>query len=742
MFPIADPVTFTRIADPWIALFLPVALKGALLTGILLLAGGLLRSASAAARHTMWALGMIGLLLLPILDAGLPSWQVLPVPGTLVLQTAGPELGRGASTSGPIGGPGGSGTAEPGREPDLGSGPAAAWAADLGASARWQADGPFHTLRGFLTSVPPAVWGFSLWLSGMLPLILALVWGMARLRRFQQEARPPAEDGWPALLRSLCRDLGIPTPPRLLVSPRAVAPMTWGLWRPVVLLPKDCHGWPAELRRQVLLHELAHVRRRDCLTQLAAQCACLIHWFNPLVWMAARQMRVERERACDDLVLMAGARPSAYAHHLLQIACHLGARQPCPSGGLAMARRSRIFDRLDAVLDSRRCRRAPDRRAVALAAGLILAFVTVLAALGPTARAHDEESSRLTVNGAPRTPAAIDLPDLPELPSLPVLPELSPAEWDLFTSDRSRSCELNADGTRVRMEMEGKIEFNDDYSGIVRLDEGAEFSIEEKRGRKRTSLQVEAGDGGQPVYHFRIGRDSRPFDAEGAAWLARTIDLLMVQAGIDADVRVRRVYEQEGFRGVLALVERAESEHAQGIYWSEALGLDNLRDDEIIEILQHVRRDFQSDYTRACMLIEYVDGHLQREATREAFLAALSSIDSDYEAHRVLQSGLDRRDRTPGELAVLLEAVRGIRSDYETAQFLSAFDPDLLADEGVRGAYFAALDGLESDYERARVLITLARRAGDDQRLREACLAAAEHIQSQYEYARVIRALR
>ena len=49
------------------------------------------------------------------------------------------------------------------------------------------------------------------------------------------------------------------------------------------------------------------MRRWDWLTQLAAHVACALYWFNPLVWFAARQMRIERERACDDLVLASGA---------------------------------------------------------------------------------------------------------------------------------------------------------------------------------------------------------------------------------------------------------------------------------------------------------------------------------------------------------------------------------------------------------------------------------------------------
>ena len=60
----------------------------------------------------------------------------------------------------------------------------------------------------------------------------------------------------------------------------------------------------------VLLHELAHLRRRDPLWQLVAHCGLALHWFNPLAWFAVRRLRIEQERACDDFVLRAGIRAS------------------------------------------------------------------------------------------------------------------------------------------------------------------------------------------------------------------------------------------------------------------------------------------------------------------------------------------------------------------------------------------------------------------------------------------------
>jgi hypothetical protein len=158
----------------------------------------------------------------------------------------------------------------------------------------------------------------------------------------------------------LAKELGINRPVRLLISPHRPMPMTWGLWRATVLLPQEAADWPPQRRRAVLLHELAHVKRRDCLTQLIAQVAYALHWFNPLAWMAWRQMQAERERACDDLVIGRGVSPAAYAQELVRVASALSGRW-FGAAGIAMARTSKLEGRVRAILDEKRNRRAVGR---------------------------------------------------------------------------------------------------------------------------------------------------------------------------------------------------------------------------------------------------------------------------------------------------------------------------------------------------------------------------------------------
>ncbi len=753
MLPICDSVSVTRIAWQWAAFFVPVMMKGGLILGLAFAVTRLMRGASASARHLVWTLSMAGLLLLPLMELALPSWRVLPFPDLRSAAALGPapsgtETGVHAlvtaGTRASASGTGGLVLQPQSRlRPDAAEG--ARTAANGAARESSPSASRSHGLYGHassalmkLASTPACVWLFALWLAGVLALCASLMSGLMRLRRLRHEARPLTGGGWPELARSLSAELGIKSSPDLLCSRLASTPMTWGLRRPVVVVPEDCRRWTAEQRREVLLHELAHIVRRDCLTHLLAQVSCLLYWFNPLTWIGKSRMRTERECACDDQVLMAGARPSAYAGHLLEIAARLGAEGRTMSLAVAMARRSRIFDRLDAVLDAGARRPAPGRPAIAAAVALTLAILPPLAALGPSAQA-DEPGAAAAADSATYIP---DVPDLPELPSLPSLPSIGPT----FMVQDGGSSEISwiskSDGTTLKLKMTGKIEFNEDETAIEWMAEDAYFRLEKKQRGRSICVEAEPDADGRPIYRYKVGRKTAPFDDEAAAELGEALQQAMIQLGANAGPRVRKAYEQRGVRGVLELVDGLDSDYTKSIYYREFFSIEGVQDDEAAEVLKRMSEDVDSDYELAQALTSYLDGHAVTRATSAAFLDCMSSIDSDYEKGSVLGAALEGGRVEADAMAATLEAAGYIDSDYEKARALSVVDVGFLSDEATSRAYFDAVKSIDSDYEKARVLIRLARHSGMNPKLREACLDAASTIDSTYEYGRVAKALR
>jgi hypothetical protein len=188
---------------------------------------------------------------------------------------------------------------------------------------------------------------------------------------------PPVETaGWLSLVRKTSQKLGLSRSITLLQGDEGVMPVTWGWRRPLILLPAEADDWSLQRRQLVLLHELAHVKRSDCLTQTVAHFVCALFWVNPLIWLAARRMCVERERACDDLVLQSDCKASDYATELLMIARTF--RSASFAAGIAMARAGRLQGRIAAMVDPNRARRLQPR-IIAAIVGCMVALMLCLA---------------------------------------------------------------------------------------------------------------------------------------------------------------------------------------------------------------------------------------------------------------------------------------------------------------------------------------------------------------------------
>jgi hypothetical protein len=135
----------------------------------------------------------------------------------------------------------------------------------------------------------------------------------------------------------------------LLQNESIDAPVTWGINRHVVLVPARFEQLPAESVSAILCHEAAHVQARDFSLRILAEIARALIWYQPLMWIAWRQLREEQELACDDRVLAAGGSPSTYARLLMD--WDGGPRRGNAAIAVGMAQRSCLRRRLYALLD-------------------------------------------------------------------------------------------------------------------------------------------------------------------------------------------------------------------------------------------------------------------------------------------------------------------------------------------------------------------------------------------------------
>src|SRR5262249_41472703 len=200
----------------------------------------------------------------------------------------------------------------------------------------------------------------AVWALVALGLFTWLALGALSVNRIVRRARPFADSRWSNLLCDISDRLDLDAMPRLLASNDVEMPFACGVLWPTVLLPESADEWDDNRRRTVLFHELAHIRRRDLFGHTLGRVACALYWFHPLVWTAARRLRAESERACDDLVLSCGARASDYADHLLDLVVSVR-RHAAPATVLPMARRRELEGRVLAILDPAIRRAAPGR---------------------------------------------------------------------------------------------------------------------------------------------------------------------------------------------------------------------------------------------------------------------------------------------------------------------------------------------------------------------------------------------
>jgi beta-lactamase regulating signal transducer with metallopeptidase domain len=420
----------------------PGAVLLAKATLLLLLALGLtlvMQRTSAMARHLVWQMALCALLVLPAVVlwspvqlAVLPSqWgEVAGTPNDAALAT-----NRLASDD----------VSEPldARTPTRTTAARTDAGAQTAVDASMSASAALADVAASLSFVQVML---IIWGAVTLAITAWLLYGAWTVRRIVRGATPLTETPWQSALFEISDRLSIANAPRLLRSDAVTMPFACGFRTPTIVLPADSAHWSADRRSAVLLHELGHIKRRDLIGHTLGRIACAVYWFHPLVWTAARKLRAESERACDDLALGCGTRASDYAEHLLEIVTSVR-NHGTPSVAVAMATRSEFEGRMLAILDPTLPRTAPSRARAGLLAASVMTCAMFIGCMVPRTRLPEpdrltqrEAAERLaalrsTDEGTVRSASLLRADSMPGLSALAPRPATETRSWTAEPAD-------------------------------------------------------------------------------------------------------------------------------------------------------------------------------------------------------------------------------------------------------------------------------------------------------------------
>jgi beta-lactamase regulating signal transducer with metallopeptidase domain len=304
---------------------LGIAFKSLLIAGLTLGLLGLMKRRSAAERSWIAHAGLFALVLMAVAPLVLPNWTV---EGPAMLGSA-PSIEAPATTAP---------AATPGDKVDV----KALVLAKVDAAKAAPATSATPTLSATATTmvlyaIPAAI------------LLFITFLALARLVTLRARADVLVDGHWLSALARAQRRMGFKHGTALLTSDELASPISWGLVRPVILLNSRAVEASGEAEA-IIAHELAHVARMDWIKLLLARVATALFWFNPLVWLLARESHQLREEAADDAVLAADIPDTDYAQLLVGVARHecpgllLGAHGVAPSKSSLARRVARVLD--------------------------------------------------------------------------------------------------------------------------------------------------------------------------------------------------------------------------------------------------------------------------------------------------------------------------------------------------------------------------------------------------------------
>lgn len=699
------------------ALLLDAVVKATvMLAGVLALDIGL-RRISAADRHLMWTVAAASILLLPLLSATVPSvrWPAVPVAWAGAPTASVEREPEGADRGLP--GAGATGVREVEEtivlDAGVGSSSEGSIVGTEDASASEAATRPGVDVSG----IP---WWMVIWATGAGTVLLGLLLQSTRRVQLERRARPFGPGRVRNAARDVADDLGLRRLPRLLHGESGVMPSTWGLFRRRLLLPEGAAAWSDERLRSVLAHELAHLRRGDGAAQLVAAAACVVYWFHPLAWLAARRMASERELACDDEVLRLGAPPGGYARCLVELARETRSRPLASAVATSMARESGLARRVDSVLARGRPRSAVSGRRAGLFGVTGLLLLLPVASLQPLVSAPSTEpvpDPVSTDRTAFRSPWPAGTPA--DQDAAPCWVADVPHSMKVHHSDDDHLLRWEGESCVSEIRVRGVASFDEDFDDVTGLSDDGLVRVEENAGGTRRAVEFRPDGRGGVIREFLLDGRSRELTAEDRRWIEARIVTLLRQTGLAAGERVSWILSREGPDGVFREVERMSADRGQALYLDELLARADLDDEALRGLLRTAGSVIGSDSRMAWLLERVASSERDRVVAdhRDAFRAAAATMGSDGEMTRLLLAMTEAGPDDPAAVELVLDvAGDGVGSDGDMARLLvevADVSPRLVTAE-LRSAYRRAAGSVGSDGDMRRALTRLVEGASGD----------------------------
>lgn len=317
---------------------------------------------------------------------------------------------------------------------------------------------------------------------------------------------------------------GLQREARVLVSETVRAPLAVGFRHPAIVLPKRLvEKLSAEELEQVVLHEAAHLERRDDWWGLLERVLRAVFAVQPALYLIAKNIEREREFACDDWVVEQAGAVRPYAQALARVA-ELSATGSAPLLGVGVGRRKQIFARMEALLDETRNRWTGVSPLAVLVAGLVVVFLVVEG--GPVAR--------------------------------------------VFGSGGYTKNMVVDDGkTRREFRQRGEIVFAADDRGVEWMGAGAKLRVDRAEGWNARTVEMEGDRQGGIRKAYFVGGVKAEYGPEAERWLERELPQWLKEQDSHLEKRLERWFQQDGMEGVLKEIEGVINAEVQRDYLLE-----------------------------------------------------------------------------------------------------------------------------------------------------------------------------